>query len=404
MNPEALNDRSFDSYLPQARGIAIEYLADLKELPVPVLVSFLDQIAVWDWKFPAEKSDLRAQLSALGRLPTAELRRLTEPFAKIVLPREIAKLDWLNAPALFLEHLTAYLWSSKQIDSYRAAAKALIEAVSGLEQSRVPEPQRLVIVTAGEELVAGDYPLFSKLRKHGLLALRVSPDGAHAQLSEILARRSVGASHAYAQWVLDGGPASDTDLPGVHVSFGALDPLRRTVLKTMEHAITSGAGPELLRTQLASLKPSDCNAKVVTQDPVLQHFFVSLFTQGSGTQIYSTSFVQWSAREILRRAQPQTLLMRIAPRVRQRSLNEFSSAGPADREPDCAGSLVDGDLAAYYTWLELEKLRGGVGSVFLAWFQGHKQAVLIGPGVPKNVSTSNSLTLRQVLDFAHLAG
>jgi hypothetical protein len=34
---------------------------------------------------------------------------------------------------------------------------------------------------------------------------------------------------------------------------------------------------------------------------------------GSGTQIFSTTFVQWAARECLRRAQPETIVLHYAP-------------------------------------------------------------------------------------------
>jgi hypothetical protein len=168
----------------------------------------------------------------------------------------------------------------------------------------------------------------------------------------------------------------------------------------MERAVTSGWGPELLRTRLAALTPSECLAETVTKDPVLQHFFVALFAQGSGTQIYSTSFVQWSAREILRRAQPETLCVKVAPRMRQQSLNDFLSGVPGKEEPDTRGSLIDGDLAAYYTWLELQKLPHGKAPVFLGWFAGHKEALLTGPGVPRNVSTNNPLKISELLGIA----
>jgi hypothetical protein len=48
-------------------------------------------------------------------------------------------------------------------------------------------------------------------------------------------------------------------------------------------------------------------------DAVLSRFQVSVLTEGSGTQVFSTTFVQWAAREAFRRAQPLTLLLRFAP-------------------------------------------------------------------------------------------
>ncbi len=40
---------------------------------------------------------------------------------------------------------------------------------------------------------------------------------------------------------------------------------------------------------------------------MLNRFQLSLLTEGSGTQVFATTFVQWAAREALRRAQPLTV-------------------------------------------------------------------------------------------------
>ena len=59
---------------------------------------------------------------------------------------------------------------------------------------------------------------------------------------------------------------------------------------------------------------------------MIDRFQVKLLTEGSGTQIFSTTFAQWTAREALRRAQPLTMLVRFAPRQRQKPMNEMLSA------------------------------------------------------------------------------
>ena len=58
-------------------------------------------------------------------------------------------------------------------------------------------------------------------------------------------------------------------------------------------------------------------------DEVLDRFQVKLLTEGSGTQIFSTTFAQWATREALRRAQPLTLVVRFAPRQKQKPMNEL---------------------------------------------------------------------------------
>lgn len=403
MTPEALDTGSFDRYSPSAKAIALRYLPELKRLPVAVVASFLDQISAWDWRFPAERRQLRSQLDAFAALPLSEANELTAEFSRITLPAEITKLDWVNAPGVLLRRLTPYLWSSQQIDRYRTAAAMLIDRLSMPDGSPETAGRRLVIVTLSDKLAAAGFPVFVKLRKHGLHATQVDGRGADESLTKLLQRRTIEEPILYAHWLVASEAVYETKLDGVapaYLSYQAAEPVRRSVLKLMERAMISGSGPEVLRSQLAALTPADCEADRVSTDSLLQHFIVDLFANGSGTQIYSTSFMQWAGREILRRAQPKTLIAKIGPRVRQRPFNESVTAVAERDEPDYPGSLVDGDLAAYYTWLESERLPGADRGVFLAWAAGHRQAVLIGPSVPKNVSTNNWMTLPQLLETA----
>src|SRR5579872_2720307 len=93
-------------------------------------------------------------------------------------------------------------------------------------------------------------------------------------------------------------------------------------------------------------------------DEVLERFELKLLTEGSGTQIFSTVFAQWATREALRRAEPLTLLVRFAPRQRQRPMNELLSNAGATPELDPEGSLIDADMGAYYHWINQQRLQG----------------------------------------------
>jgi hypothetical protein len=162
-------------------------------------------------------------------------------------------------------------------------------------------------------------------------------------------------------------------------------------------------GPEALRTLLARMRPADLGMDRVSngksRDETLERFEVSLLTEGSGTQIFSTSFAQWAAREALRRAQPLTLLVRFAPRQRQKPMNELLSAVPASPELDLVGSLIDGDLGAYYNWLNQQRLPGAEKSSFLVWFEGHSQALVIGPSTPRGTESTSTADLGQLLEW-----
>jgi hypothetical protein len=136
-----------------------------------------------------------------------------------------------------------------------------------------------------------------------------------------------------------------------------------------------------------------------TGDAVLDRFEVKVLTEGSGTQIFSTTFAQWTAREVLRRAQPLTLLVRFAPRQREKPMNELLS-GTADRvEFDPVGSLVDGDMGAYYNWLNQQRLPGADQSSFLVWFEDHGEALAISPSMARGTVSNSVADIGQLISW-----
>jgi hypothetical protein len=155
-------------------------------------------------------------------------------------------------------------------------------------------------------------------------------------------------------------------------------------------------GPEALRTVMAQMHSADLGLGK-TGDAVLDRFQLKILTEGSGTQIFSTTFAQWAAREALRRAQPLTLLVRFAPRQRQKPMNEMLAASREVAEPDFLGSLVDADIGAYYNWLNQQRLPGAEQSSFLVWFENHTEAVAIGPAMPRGTASSSPISLKQLV-------
>ncbi len=137
-----------------------------------------------------------------------------------------------------------------------------------------------------------------------------------------------------------------------------------------------------------------------TGDAVLQRFQLKILTEGSGTQIFSTTFAQWTTRETLRRAQPLTLIVRFAPRQSQRPMNELLSNTNQSPEVDPMGSLVDADMAAYYHWINQQRLPGDKESAFLVWFENHNQALVVAPTLPRGASSDSPLDLGELLKLA----
>jgi hypothetical protein len=266
-----------------------------------------------------------------------------------------------------------------------------------------PEPPlapRLGITIIGQGVAASDEPLFRKLRAHGAYYSAVKPENGLEFLLNVVAARAKTHFAPFAHWYIDGGQAAEHDPAITCVSYHNLEPARAALSNKMRAEIERpGMGPETLRTLLARLRPADLGLGQAG-DTVLDHFQLKLLTEGSGTQVFSTTFAQWAARETLRRVQPLTLLVRFAPRQRQKPMNEMLSSSHDQAELDPAGSLIDADMGAYYNWLNLQRLPGAEQSSFLVWFEGHNQAIAIGPSLPRGTESHAAASLEQLLSWA----
>jgi len=101
--------------------------------------------------------------------------------------------------------------------------------------------------------------------------------------------------------------------------------------------------------------------------------------------------------EALRRAQPLTLFARFAPRQRENQMNELLAERQRKPELDAAGSLIDADMGAYYTWLNQQRLPGAEKSAFLAWHEDHSEAVVIAPHFELATRSDTPIELRDLI-------
>lgn len=399
MLPSELKAEQFSGYPPQARALVTKNLDVFRRLPLSFLSGLLREAIEYDYKFPAERNALEREIANLAQLSSDERGQWLQGFEKITLSRKLEQLDWINFPAQFVEQLSAHLWTTHQLDAFRGAATDYAGRLQKAEQVNFPEVARLGITVVGQGVESYEKPLFRRLRPHGAYFSRVAPENGLRILLDTVSARAKTHSTAYAHWYIDGGGAVEHDSMLTSVSYDALEPLRSAVLRSMHSEIQKpGMGPETLRTIMAGWRPGDLGIKG-GGDPVLDRFQVKLLTEGSGTQIFSTSFTQWAAREALRRAEPATLLVRFAPRQRQRPMNEMLAPGEERHELDPLGSLVDADMGAYYNWLNQQRLPGQETATFLAWFEGHGSAVVIGPSVPRGTESNEATDMKKLLSW-----
>jgi hypothetical protein len=397
VKPDQLKPEDFERYAPEARAFALKYIALLQRLPLAICPSFLEQIQQLDSSFPAERAALRRTCDFLLHLSVDRLATLTQPFQQIRLSSQIEKKDWVHAPAEFIPALTAELWSSGQIDRFRAASVALFAAVPVAEE----QAERLTLVVLGLDAPAPASTVLRKLGRKGVTLTALEAEDMPRQIFAAFRRHAEDSGEPYAHWYVDGGdPWKDsyrTIAGTVAISYPEMDPIRVQTLSRMEEIVRSGsAGAEEMRARLAAMTPQELGTDRVTSDPVLRRFYTELFTLSSGPQIFSTTFVQWAGRELARRAQPRTLLLRYAPRQRYQAFNEMlHEAEPASLDPE--GSLRDAEMGAYYTWIEMNRITAAGKGSCVAWLEGTSRAVIIGNSAPAGTESSSPLNLQRAL-------
>jgi len=400
MLPASLRPEQFDGYPPLAKQLAVSHIALLRQLPLSFLPSLLKQVIDYDYMFPAERKSIEHELAQLASLPANGLKEWFHPFEELSLSSGLENYDWINQPAQFVEQQSAHLWSTHQLDAF---SKAATDYGNRLNATITPEPlpvRRLGIAIVGQGVSSYEQPLFRNLRKHGTYFGHVNPDGGLDQLLQAAAQRAEAHPIPYAHWYVDGGLPANHTPQLTRVSYDQLQPMREALLKNIQAELQRpGMGPEELRTHLARLVPSDLGVRT-PGDQVLDRFQMKVLTEGSGTQIFSTTFAQWTTREALRRAQPLTLLVRFAPRQRQRPMNELLSDRRESPQQDPIGSLVDADMAAYYHWINQQRLPGADQSTFLVWFEGHSRALVVAPTLPRGTESSSEMDLGKLLAMA----
>jgi hypothetical protein len=398
MLPAALEPNDFAAYPPLAKQLAIANLTVFRELPLAFVPLLLRELIGYDWKFPAERAEMDVQLRYLAGLSLQQRSANFQPFAALKLNAELEKLDWVNDPSGFSEKLSAYLWASHQMDEFRSASIAYVQGLHAATPKLSLPTYRVAMVTVGEGVTQNTYPLFRKLRREGVYFTNVDPTNGRAELIEFVRQRARQFPAPFGHWYIDG--AHNTSEPGITtVSYASLDPLRTSLVAKMRYVMQPGnGGPEYLRSLLARMRPEDFGLEGTGDAGVLNRYRVSLLTEGSGTQLFSTTFVQWSAREALRRAQPLTLLARFSPRQHEDSMRELLAGRQDHPVSDPAGSLVDADMGAYYTWINQQRLSGAENSRFLVWFENHSELVAIAPALKRGTLEKTPVTMRDVLE------
>lgn len=393
--------KHFKDYPPEARHVAADHIELLRKLPAAFTLLLLQQVQAYDWRFPAERREIDQELKFLESLSEADRHRLFTGFEQLQLPANLMDVKWVGSPVEFSEQLSNYLWSTHQIDAFHETSSTYQNAVLAAMPNQPPAARRLGIAVIGKGVERNSYPLFRKFRPHGTHFTNVNPANGLKTVLAHVADRAATHPSPFDHWYIDGGPAEPVSSHFLtSISYSGLEPNRRALLRKIKSAIQDGiAGPKELLSLLHGMQPEEIGFDAADQKgAIISHFATSLLTSGSGTQIFSTSFVQWTTRELWRRAQPLTILARFAPRQRQRPMNELLSGDEQTVEMDAPGSLIDADMGAYYMWLDQQRLSGAEEASFLIWFEDHQEAFVVSPSLPRNTESDSRVDLHWLLE------
>jgi hypothetical protein len=401
MQPSQLTAEHFAAYPPLARQVATRGLDVLRRLPLSFVPLLLGEVIAYDSRFPAERQEVDAQFSFMSALSLPRLKEVMSRFERLSLARELEEIDWVGRPGEFSERLSAHLWTTSQVADFREAAVEFLNAVRAAIPPPGPAVPRLTVVVIGRDARESSYSLFRKLRPHGTYFSGVDPANGLRIVMQRATARAKAHPIPFAHWYIDGGtPASPSPEGMEQLAYPQMDAVRDAVVGKLRTMIRAGAGTEARRSALMQLTPEDVGLKGEGQERVLNYFKVAVLSEGSGTQFFSTTFVQWAAREALRRAQPVTLVARFAPRLTERSMNEALMDARTSATLDAEGALIDADMGAYYTWLNLMRLTGSDEASFLAWVEGRPQALVISPKAARGVESQAPVDLNQLIDLA----
>src|SRR5208282_3632271 len=204
MLPADLKPEQFSGYPPEARKLATDDLTALQRLPLSFVPSLLREVIDYDFKFPAERKALERELAHLNSLSPEQTKDWFQGFTQIRLSSQLEQFDWVNAPAQFVEQLSAYLWTTHQLDAFRLAALAYAERLRAAVPPEEPAMPRLGITVIGQGVTAPEEPLFRKLRPHGVYFSRVQPENGLKQILEVVAARAKSHPVVQGHWYIDG--------------------------------------------------------------------------------------------------------------------------------------------------------------------------------------------------------
>jgi hypothetical protein len=264
-------------------------------------------------------------------------------------------------------------------------------------------PRRVVVILYGHGIAIQRDKLWARLRGLGTrVPLRLEDATASepflralfaaSPTGSLLSATGIGPDNA---WIVEAGESLHALCEGrpacaTGLSYARLRGYRETLARSLYKRVLEGvSGPQELAAYVRELEIAPPEGALLHSDAVVRAFVRDVLLGGNGTLLVNNTFVEWSAVQALKRAQPRLLVARFGVRDKMKpfsSLLLFSSPRPTDQVPileDPFGSFVDVEQLSYYVWLNAEKSAAYRGkTLYLLLAEGVDEMLAIGPGAP----------------------
>ena len=367
-----------------------DYRELIARLPRTFSPAFNDQLANWEFLFPAEQRQLRGQLEFLAKLPAPEMQALFAEVTDIESRMDLPK--WQPGTKGISVEESGLIARSPLYSKWRQTVETAFAKIDASVVARPSIPRLIACILPPGLPVTSKDRLWPQLTNRGTW---IDLDSPVAKLLPTLVpalvarRRLVEIEDEDSTWICECASEFESLSKAVVLDWKSLEPARREFLNRL-NAIkrdlksVDDTNADLKRADLSKLLP-----KPIADRPRVREFIRNLLLSGNGSLVFPSSFVQWGAAEALRRAQPQVMLALFGMRQK---LKPFSSAvlfedqnrnNPAKDEDDPEGSLLDDQILAEYVYLAAARTSAyQARTLGLFALAGLNRVLLVGQELP----------------------
>jgi len=369
-----------------AAVLAREHGEMLARLPATVHAFILVELQKWPTLFGAEQRYQRALLAHLSGLARRELDQAASGIGRIEADAAINRLGERN-PARFQDESQALLRKRGLNVTWREAIDRFFQNIDPvLEAHLYPDdaPRRLIVQLYASGIAVRRAKLWGRFARRGVrvplnlegvsgtdafLRALFGPRASDGRAPAIFAPTGTAPldawlieAHEALHALCDGTDTETVPATLTGVSYDRLRAYRDDLTRTLNRKIQSGVeSPQAFAAYARSLQIVPSAGTLPNAADVVLAFVRDVLLTGNGTLFMNNTFVEWTAIQALRRAQPRMLVTRYGVRDRLKPFSSmvlFSQPRASDRVPiaqDPDGSFIDVEQLSYYVWLNAEK-------------------------------------------------